>query len=75
MVCFAMDQYFEERYDGERLKVANHVLALGCYILDAALSGEWAAISLMRGMGMDVRRAYVRNPRPEREFIGADRIK
>ncbi|MCE9625051.1 MAG: sigma-70 family RNA polymerase sigma factor [Deltaproteobacteria bacterium] len=75
MVRFAMDQYFEGRYDGERLKVANHVLGLGCYIRDAALSGEWAAISLMRGMGMDVRRAYVRNPRPEREFIGADRIK
>ncbi len=75
MLRFAMDQYFEGRYDGERLKVANHVLGLGCYIRDAALSGEWAAISLMRGMGLDVRRAYQRNGRPEREFLGTERIK
>ncbi|MCC6273573.1 MAG: sigma-70 family RNA polymerase sigma factor, partial [Deltaproteobacteria bacterium] len=46
---FAMDQYFAGRYDGERLKAANHVLGLGCYIRDAALSGEWAAVSLLRG--------------------------
>lgn len=75
MVRFAMDQYFEGRYDAERLKLASHVLGLGCYIRDAALSGEWSAISLMRGMGMDVRHAYARNPRPEREFIGAERIR
>lgn len=72
---FAMDQYFAGRYDGERLKAANHVLGLGCYIRDAALSGEWAAVSLMRGMGMDVRKAFLRSPRPERELTGAERIR
>ncbi|MFO1464619.1 MAG: sigma-70 family RNA polymerase sigma factor [bacterium] len=75
MLRFAMDQYFEGRYDGERLKVANHVLGLGCYIRDAALSGEWAAISLMRGMGLDVRLDFQRNGRPERRFLGTERIK
>ncbi len=72
---FAMDQYFAGRYDGERLKAANHVLGLGCYIRDAALSGEWAAVSLLRGMGMDVRKAFQRNPRPERELTGAERMR
>lgn len=75
MVRFAIDQYFAGRYDGERLKAANHVLGLGCYIRDAALSGEWAAVSLMRGMGMDVRKAFLRSPRPERELTGAERIR
>ncbi|MCC6271865.1 MAG: hypothetical protein IT572_00235, partial [Deltaproteobacteria bacterium] len=51
------------------------VLGLGCYIRDAALSGEWAAVSLLRGMGMDVRKAFLRSPRPERELTGAERIR
>jgi len=72
MVRFAMDQYFKGRYDAERLRVANHVLGLGCYIRDAALSGEWAAISLLRGMGMDVSKAQGRYPRPQRDFLGMD---
>lgn len=70
IVDLALKLYARGDHDGARLRIANQVLGLGCYTRDAALSGEWAAISLMRALGLDVSRAYGVNPL--RLFTGMD---
>ncbi|HKY63610.1 MAG TPA: sigma-70 family RNA polymerase sigma factor [bacterium] len=72
---FAMDQYFGRRYDAERLRMANHTLGLGCYVRDAAIAGELAALSLLRGAGLDLGRSLRRRHDPHRELLGADKIR
>jgi hypothetical protein len=66
------EQFFLGRYDKEPLKVANHVLGLGCYARDAALAGEWAAIALLRSMGLTLKSNAQRNRNPIREFFGIE---
>lgn len=72
---FAVDQYFDGRYDAERLRVANHTLGLGCYVRDGALAGELAARSIMRGAGFDVGRLGVEGRDPRRDLLAADKIR
>jgi DNA-directed RNA polymerase specialized sigma subunit len=66
------EQFFLGRYDKEPLKVANHVLGLGCYVRDAALAGEWAAIALLRSMGLTLKPNAQRNRNPIKEFFGIE---
>jgi hypothetical protein len=72
VVRLAVEQFFEGRYDRERLWIANHAVGLGCYTRDAALAGEWAAVSLMRAYGLDVGAALSRVARPMDELTGLD---
>jgi hypothetical protein len=72
---FAMDQYLDGRYDAERLRVANHTAGLGCYTRDAALAGELAALSLLRGAGLDLERATTRRHDSQRELLAAEKIR
>jgi hypothetical protein len=58
----ALEMYFTHKYDVERVRLAGQVLGLGCYTRDAALSGEWAAIALLRTLSFDVARAYLNDP-------------
>lgn len=71
VVNLALKLYYDGSYDGERLRFANQVLGLGCYTRDSALSGEWAAVSLMRSLGFDVSRADSLDPL--RLFTGMER--
>jgi hypothetical protein len=71
VVNLALKLYCDGTYDGERLRFANQVLGLGCYTRDSALSGEWAAVSLMRSLGLDVSRADSLDPL--RLFTGMER--
>jgi hypothetical protein len=70
VVRLALEQFFEGRYDRERLWMANHAVGLGCYTRDAALAGEWAAVALMRACGLDVGAALSRVARPQDELTG-----
>jgi DNA-directed RNA polymerase sigma subunit (sigma70/sigma32) len=68
----AREQFFEGRYDSDPLRFANHVLGLGCYVRDGALAGEWAAISILRSLGLSLKPSAQRNRDPRREFFGIE---
>jgi hypothetical protein len=70
VVRLALDQFLFGVYDQEPLRAANHLLGLGCYTRDAALAGEWAAISILRSLGLNIEKALQRTADPEAELLG-----
>ncbi len=69
-VVEAIYQYLVRgKFAGQRLLFANHVLGAGCYTRDAALAGEWAAIWLLKSLGLDIRKALSERS-PFHDFFG-----
>jgi|GEM_PF-7077248 len=66
---FVRQQFFSPRYDDQPLRLASHVLGLGCYVRDAALAGEGSVLSIFRSMGLAVRTGPERGRDPLREFF------
>lgn len=46
---------------------------VGATVREAALTGEWAAVAVLRGLGLDVTPALRRIADPELELYGAPR--
>lgn len=70
LLRLARAQYFGDTYAGSPLRVANHTLGVGGTVRDAAMAGERAVISLLRGWGYDTRPAWRHFEDPEAAFFG-----
>jgi len=71
IIALARDQYFRDTYSSSPVRVANHVLGIGGTVRDAAMAGERAFMSLLRGWGYDTSPGWRQFDDPEKAFFGA----